>query len=120
MSIDSQHTPGPWNIRGDAYQIVANYDADIHEGSWREHYDVVCTLEDEFGESALEARANAALIAASPALVEAVKELLDLAIWMSGSADFSPGGVGHDTWCKSESILRRAHETLAKATGGAP
>lgn len=117
MSIDSQHTPGPWNIRGDAYQIVANYDADTHEGSWREHYDVICTLEDEFGDTLPEARANAALIAAAPDLQGALDEMLDLVVWMSGSADFSPGGDGHDTWRKSESILRRAREALSKATG---
>ena len=103
MSIDSQHTPGPWNIRGDAYQIVANYDADTHEGSWREHYDVICTFEDEFGEPALEARANARLIAAAPDLLALVREVLSDEL-----ASLAPG------------TIERAEAAIAKATGRAP
>jgi hypothetical protein len=44
-------------------------------------------------------------------------DLVDLTIWMTGSADFGPEGEAHAGWVKGKPALDRALAYLAEETG---
>ena len=45
-------------------------------------------------------------------------EACDVAIWMSGSTDFSPGGIAHEGWEKARPRLHAAMRALSSTRGG--
>jgi len=60
----AEHTPGPWTAKGSTIQITENF---LMSPQWNENVD-----RDEIDQ---EFRANARLIAAAPALLEALENL---------------------------------------------
>lgn len=46
-------------------------------------------------------------------MFEALVGAEDQIIWMSGSSDFSPGGVAHAGWVKTNGIIDTVREALA-------
>lgn len=44
-----------------------------------------------------------------------VSKLVDLAIWMSGSPDFSPEGPAHEGWLRAQDTLNEAREVINDA-----
>jgi hypothetical protein len=53
-------------------------------------------------------------------LEAALREACDVAIWMSGSNDFSPGGVAHTGWEKARPRLHAALAALATVPAADP
>jgi hypothetical protein len=53
------------------------------------------------------------LIAQRDALVDACKNFLELAVWMSGSSSFSPEGEAHEGWLKMRSAISEGQVALA-------
>lgn len=108
--MSAPFTPGPWQLktdyphRPDCVTIVANGDGDGHaDGSTTYSYDFIATCEDEFGEYAEHAQANANLIAAAPDLFAACEAVLA----MSDTSKAHCGGA-----------VKLAHAALVKARGG--
>ena len=56
-------------------------------------------------------------INAHDALVEACKELLDLATWASGAPVFNPGGDAREGWLKACGAIDKGHAALALVRG---
>lgn len=105
---DAKHTPGPWhrNIKpGTKYPTVfAGRNTHVARA-------VVDGLPPE------QVEANVDLIAAAPALLDALIEMVDAVQFMSGSADFGEDGLAHEGWLKVRPKLNVAMATLALATG---
>lgn len=68
MNPNAKHTPGPWHTEGQS--VVSDngeMECSITTGKFQENHE--------------ESRANASLIAAAPALLEALKRLCDSLAW---------------------------------------
>lgn len=94
----TKHTKGPWYIENHKIKCAGGYSvADIH------------------GAKTSEGLANAALIAAAPKMLEALKELLE---W----AENACGCSGNDEvfGCQNDAALKAARAAIAGAEGGAP
>ncbi len=50
-------------------------------------------------------------------LVEACKDLLDMVLWTSGSADFGHGGIARKGWERMEPRIQAARDALALFEG---
>jgi len=108
-SLKEVFTPGPWNPMNDWGEITGP-----------RGYHTVCkvyyagTTMRTHGEY----EANGRLIAAAPDLLKALDDLLELAVWMTGSADFGPGGIAHEGWKRLSGVRRltAAQDAISKAT----
>jgi hypothetical protein len=88
----AKHTPGPWKIK------------QVEDSTTVEVRDVYGLLVAEVGDTSLEDEANARLIAAAPALLEALKVML-----------YRFGGAAE----KETPAEKRARDAIAAATGSA-
>ena len=59
----------------------------------------------------------ARLIAAAPAMYEALEAAIDAVMWMSGASDFSDDGIAHDGWLKVRPQIAEWQKVLAAARG---
>jgi hypothetical protein len=50
-------------------------------------------------------------------LVEACVAAIEIINWMSGSADFGPGGQAHTGWIKAQPAIADIRAAIAKAEG---
>lgn len=91
-----KHTPGPWSADPEGAHAVSIEGAD---GS------VVCDVHGAADDPLCEA--NAKLIAAAPALLEALRQILE---WASLPHDDTPGNT-------AEAIRQEAREALTAVTG---
>lgn len=113
----SKHTPGPWRWLNDS-TLVADYGrrrpvlCAKDEGSGLEQYNRdPYSVIGPFDPQSPDAR----LIAESPVLLEALKEMTDMVIWMSGSPDFGPDGQAHEGWLRNRDKVNKALDAIAKA-----
>lgn len=104
----SKHTPGPWKwVKEDGYYVLKTAagrfvaDDGSAQGKFTPSFDL-----EYGGESA----ANAHLIAASPALLEALKETVKVL-----SAIVKDDGLSPDSWAGEAVVKARA--AIAKAEG---
>lgn len=66
----TQHTPGPWDVHGDSHTLVGARDGKMMlANTLHEH------VVPRYCRSKAEAQANARLIAAAPALLEAARQV---------------------------------------------
>ena len=105
-----KHTPGPWKYYRDNYPagpaIVPKHGPVIAE-LWND--DSIRNREEH--------EANAHLIAAAPAMYEALEAAIDAVMWMSGASDFSDDGIAHDGWLKVRPQIAEWQKVLAAARG---
>ena len=100
--MSDRHTPGPWRIEGESGD--SPYIAGAMPSGEPDH---VCQIiETPDGED----HANAALIAAAPELLQALREVESLF--------FNQGDTRPYTWQERLPILARARAAIAKAEGG--
>jgi hypothetical protein len=92
-SAIARHTPGPWNVYGDAYRFVIARPRPDHKP-------LICEAPDS-EPTTPEERANVNLIAAAPEMYEALRGMLD--------QPESPESY--------DAMLARAQAALAKAEG---
>ena len=115
MENKPKHTPGPWVyargvVAGEAVYIVAEHDRYDGTGLCTVHTGNPHKAGSYRGESARAAKANAALIAAAPDLLEALQRMVS-----HTKKYFDIGSVGG----LEAQILADAEVAIAKATGGA-
>lgn len=110
-----RHTSGPWQSKHDytrdgACTIIANVDCDTDASGDTYSYDFICTCEDEFGELAGNAEANARLIRQAPAYAAATQPVVDNLVGQDDTPDddFIPVRAGD---------LRALNEAHLKAIG---
>lgn len=112
--MSAQHTPGPWHVistREDELKVKGPEDewvCDCADGFWSDETDAWIMADDS--------KANAALIAAAPELLEALE-------WFAGLARFLPPDMHDAEFCDQDEVvlqaghLRRAAAAIAKARG---
>ena len=109
MNTNAKHTDGPWRadvedypFRREIYIETENFDPDAGEG------ERIARVFDETDTG----RANARLIAAAPALLEALRELTAKA-WLSFDFHNTPEGA------RNVELMKKAGDAIAQAEGGA-
>ena len=109
-----QHTPGPWNMAPipPAYQPGEETCVYVVDGAGRTIAD--CWPDDDAVPPHTERRANARLIAAAPALVEALERCLPW-IAKAGESGAFVGCIRPEGWQKA---IEQARAALALAKGG--
>ena len=75
--------------------------------SWKEGVESANRLSQRF------AADRDAALARVGVLEAALGDAVDVAIWMSGSTDFSPGGIAHEGWEKARPKLHAAMRALS-------
>jgi hypothetical protein len=97
-------TAGPWQSKSDytiadATTIIANVDGDGHaDGTTTYSYDFICTCEDEYGELAPNAQANARLIRTAPDLYEAAMKAIGLIEPLTGQGEDAIWRPANKAW----------------------
>lgn len=98
MKEGGKHTPGPWSFEGPSHSIIV----------WAGEDSRVCFMTSDGP-----AEANARLIAAAPALLEALKATRNaLVVAVRASVDIE----GFDP--AEHVLVKRADEAIRQATGG--
>ena len=127
----SGHTPGPWQSRDDYttegfVTIIANIDGEILDGSPFYTYDTVAICEDEYGERLPNVAANVRLIAAAPALLEALQEALSAIVTLEEGALGFVGTVTNEATGEGflyplrDELINQIEAAIAAATDAGP
>jgi|SRR5690606_2457172 len=102
--MSEKHTPGPWIVRNGKDVFTQDRHGNPLDGHQIADCDVDYSDDDNEGLTYEEIRANARLIAAAPAMYEALKKML------SANSKMPLGELG--------AIKNKAEEALALAEGG--
>ena len=112
----TKHTPGPW-LWADGHETsIAIYAVHpIHPGTITRSHEPIAEIPrpDVDGRGWSEANANAALIAAAPELLEALREMLAISLRVDDLAWADAVGKG-----KGIGPCDKARQAIAKAEGG--
>lgn len=104
-----KHTPGPWRISDEIYIRDAS-----RNGAYIAEIDPLTDFEGNLAE----ADANARLIAAAPALLEALSFLANEVDGMRAFEDGVRQVIGHTNWSVLAVRLKEARAAILQATGG--
>jgi len=117
--VSAQHTPGPWRISGCRHANLSGPDDLLIEHGDEETFSP-CIAQIYSDGGRLPIAANAALIAAAPALLEALqaaKIQLELILIINGSRAIKKGEVEHsETLYKARAAIALAKGEVAEVT----
>jgi hypothetical protein len=104
-----KHTPGPWKYKKSGFKITIGNESTRHD--YLDHDYTVAVIND----NSFQAEANAKVLASSPALLKALKGLVE---WMdaSGLIKTRDGGSGPLAYKGTEyGVVTEARDAIARA-----
>ena len=110
MNANAKHTPGPWHTDNDGQIYGPNPEFDPTDPQTHEEILIADTAPDNAALTEYD-EANARLIAAALAMLEALRELTAKA-WLSFDFHNTPEGA------RNVDLMKKAGDAIAQAEGG--